>query len=194
MATQNNALTSVIVNTPSNESLADEVKKLREQNWFLHQELCKTSEALSSIYEFDKRIGEMMVEGNEAGLNLSKLVHEDPSIDGLHFIRSMLYMATVSMVARGMSSREKVPFNTLYVMWSESMQAVKIGRTYHDDAHKRASALRTGCPDIEVVRTFPDLGKFEAHLHKKFREFCVGGEWFSVTPEIAIKSIEELTA
>lgn len=194
MAAQNKALTGLIVNNTSHDSLTDDVLRLREQNWYLYQELCKVSETLTRIHEFNKRIGDLMVDGEDAGLNLTKLVYDDPAIDGLHFIRSLLCMSTTSMVARGMSNREKVPLNNLYVMWSESMQAVKIGRTYHDDAHKRASALRTACPDIEVVKSFPDMGKYEGIVHKKFREFCVGGEWFSVTPEIAVKAIEDMVA
>lgn len=170
MATQNNALTGVIVNT-NDPILANE----------------------------DRLIGELLDRfdgvSQESFSALEDHIWESKVLEGIPNIHYMLrdYIAYLRWYRVKHKKSGEVTVDTLYVMWSESMQAVKIGRTCNDP-NKRIASLKTGCPDIELVKTFPGVGKFEAHLHKKFSEFCVGGEWFSVTPEIAIKAIEEVVA
>ena len=213
MPAQNNALASVIVNTNVQTmstreiaSLTDkEHKNVKRDTEKMLNELGEDALRYQRIY-FDsmnreqteyhlgvtlvctllagysaasryKVIEFLLVSRDEAHTN-TKSYYEEPSQ-----LLGELFKVTFPRKISGV--------DTLYIMWSESMQAVKIGRTCKDPK-SRVTALKTGCPDIEVVKSFPHLGKYENHLHKKFREFRVGGEWFSVTPEIAINAIEEL--
>lgn len=90
-------------------------------------------------------------------------------------------------LAKGITFKSNKRPNTLYVMASESMGYVKIGRSH--DPEIRAGQLRTACPDIRIVAIYPDRGNDEITLHRKFSEFRVGGEWFSVHPSAVIDEI-----
>lgn len=78
--------------------------------------------------------------------------------------------------------------NTLYVLESKRMRAVKVGRT-GSDIDKRLLSLRVGCPDVEVVEVFPNFGGIEASVHALLAKFCIGGEWFDVPPDHAVQVV-----
>lgn len=67
----------------------------------------------------------------------------------------------------------------LYIYVMRCGNRIKIG--FSNDPESRRKTLQTGNPDeviVEWTRQRDDAKKLEHHLHRKFRKFCVGGEWF----------------
>lgn len=62
---------------------------------------------------------------------------------------------------------------------------VKIGYTGASPI-SRVSSLQTGCPDkITLYHVLPKgTVYFETELHRKFRQYRIRGEWFSLSPDI----------
>ena len=151
---------------------------------------------MTSLAEFDKRLGVLLTHPTKDYAwycEAFEFVDKSPELGSLYSLKKSLILMVCGFYRDTSTAAQKAnqSTNTLYVMESESMGAVKIGRTYFD-AEKRASQIKVGCPDIRVVSTFPGAGAIEPLIHRELKEFCVGGEWFSVSPEAAAAVIEKL--
>jgi hypothetical protein len=73
-----------------------------------------------------------------------------------------------------------------YLRYSPGLRLHKIGHTTNlTDNHR---ALRRGCPDIELVATFPYGIELERWLHRHFTDKRITGtEWFTVT-EVEVRT------
>jgi len=84
----------------------------------------------------------------------------------------------------------------IYVAKHPHASIIKIGMS--DNPYKRLASLsNTVGGKLELLyesKAIPNPNILEAHLHKHFREFRTGGEWFEIDGAIAIeylKSIED---
>jgi hypothetical protein len=59
---------------------------------------------------------------------------------------------------------------------------VKIGIA--TDPITRINSMRTARPDIKLLVDISGSEKTEAHLHHRFSQFSIGGEWFRFTEQI----------
>lgn len=83
--------------------------------------------------------------------------------------------------------RENAHDELTYLVWSPGLRLHKIGITVN--LTKRLAALRTGCPDVVLVTTFPYGRTLEKWLHKHFRLTRVNyTEWFSDVTEVDVKN------
>ena len=151
---------------------------------------------MSSLAEFDKRLGVLLTHPTKDYAwycEAFEFVDKSPELGSLYSLKKSLILMVCGFYLDASTAAQKAnqSTNTLYVMESEAMGAVKIGRTCFD-AEKRASQIKVGCPDIRVVSTFPGAGAIEPLIHRELKEFCVGGEWFSVSPEAAAAVIEKM--
>lgn len=75
----------------------------------------------------------------------------------------------------------------VYLAYSPSQGTYKIG--YASNIGSRLNTLRTGCPDIQLMRSFSGGRAREKEFHAMFRQRCVvfssGGksEWFRLTEQ-----------
>lgn len=116
--------------------------------------------------------------------------------DELANLRSIKGMLSLSVCALYMEASARLPKesqqnSSLYIMESKLMGAVKIGRTSLD-VEKRASQIKVGCPDVRVVCLYEGMGWMEPLVHVEFKDFRIGGEWFAISPEAALNTIESL--
>ena len=151
---------------------------------------------MTSLAEFDKRLGVLLTHPTKDYAwycEAFEFVDKSPELGSLYSLKKSLILMVCGFYRDASTAAQKATHstNTLYVMESEAMGAVKIGRTYFD-AEKRASQIKVGRPDIRVVAAFPGMGAIEPLIHRALKEFCVGGEWFSVSPETATAVIEKL--
>ncbi len=91
---------------------------------------------------------------------------------------------TKSNLSRGKSTK------ALYIAESKSMGYIKIGRAF--DITERAKSLKIACPDIKITYTFDYQGDIEPIIHDKLKNFCVSGEWFSVSVDYAAAIVKEV--
>lgn len=74
-----------------------------------------------------------------------------------------------------------------YLMYSPGQQAHKIGHT--TSVKNNTRTLRRGCPDIELVITFPYGRKLETWLHDHFKATRIEGtEWFKHLSEVKVRA------
>ena len=69
----------------------------------------------------------------------------------------------------------------IYVVRCEESNYYKIGKT--DDIKKRLSGLQVGCPYRLVLIHYYDKQNsdlIEKHLHNKYRDYEIRGEWFNI--------------
>lgn len=154
------------------------------------------SVTMTSLADFDKRLGVLLTRPAKDYAwycEAFDFVDTSPELENFQSLKKSLILMVCGFYRDAYTAAQKTSqsANTLYIMESESMGAVKIGRT-HFDAEKRASQIKVGCPDIRVVAVFPGMGAIEPLIHRALKEFCVGGEWFSVSPETATAVIEKL--
>ena len=160
------------------------------------QTLTLSATVMTSLADFDERLGTLLAHPTKDHAwycEAFDFVDAAPELASLYSLKKSLILMVCGFYRDSYTAAQKTnqTANTLYIMESESMGAVKIGRTYFD-AEKRASQIKVGCPDIRVVATFPGMGAKEPLIHRALKEFCVGGEWFSVSPEAAAAVIEKL--
>ncbi len=70
---------------------------------------------------------------------------------------------------------------TTYAIEAIGQDRVKIGKA--TDVVKRLETLQIGCP-TELLITHTHVGDIEADIHKVIRSKWIGGEWFSLDPEV----------
>jgi len=150
---------------------------------------------MTSLADFDKRLGTLLAQPTKDYAWYCKafdFVDTAPELLSFYSLKKSLILMVCGFYRDSYTAAQKTSqaANTLYIMESESMGAVKIGRTCFD-AEKRASQIKVGCPDIRVVATFPGMGAMEPQVHRALKDFCVGGEWFSVSPESATSIIQK---
>jgi Meiotically up-regulated gene 113 len=73
-----------------------------------------------------------------------------------------------------------------YLIYSPGLNLHKIGHTVN--MAENTKSLRRGCPDIELVTTFPKGIELERWLHRHFKARRVAGEWFSGLTEDLVRS------
>jgi hypothetical protein len=78
-----------------------------------------------------------------------------------------------------LSSRSDKPMR---VYFAGSGNQVKIGTSHNPP--QRVESFRTARPNIKLLGDVAGGHKLEAQLHKQFAKDCLGGEWFSLTPEL----------
>ena len=117
-----------------------------------------------------------------------------PGLAGFPSLKSALIGSVCSAYQSAANSggSNDASVNELYIMESEAMAAIKVGRT-SIGAEKRASQIKVGCPDIRVYKVFQGLAHLEPFIHRELKNFCVGGEWFSVSPEVAESVIQRVS-
>ncbi|EPJ0264676.1 GIY-YIG nuclease family protein [Vibrio parahaemolyticus] len=73
----------------------------------------------------------------------------------------------------------------MYFVQGEVLGHVKIGYSTRSALIRRLKKHQTGSPD-KLVLLGVALGgrKFEAHLHKQFKDSRLHGEWFQFSPEL----------
>ena len=78
----------------------------------------------------------------------------------------------------------------VYVLKDNESNLIKIGRA--SDLQRRLANLRTANPRLEVVQWFETANDstVEAYVHSKLIKFRKAGEFFEVSPAIAIAEIE----
>ena len=78
----------------------------------------------------------------------------------------------------------------VYVLKDKESNLIKIGRA--SDLQRRLANLRTANPRLEVVQWFETANDstVEAYVHSKLIKFRKAGEFFEVSPAIAIAEIE----
>lgn len=111
-----------------------------------------------------------------------EFIENNDLLHGLTGLRKALITAIGALFSDHLekTSTSKMIVNSLYIMESEAMGAVKVGRTW-GDVEKRANQLRTACPDIRVSFVYVDKWAVEPAVHRRLRDFCIGGEWFSLS-------------
>lgn len=71
----------------------------------------------------------------------------------------------------------------IYFITAREIGRVKIGHA--KNPHKRLVSLQIGSPVRLSLERVSAGGEFEeARLHERFSDFRIGGEWFSITPQI----------
>lgn len=78
----------------------------------------------------------------------------------------------------------------IYVAKYKSLYKIGVS----ENAEKRMKQLACGCPGIICVYESPFINnsfQVERELHNKFKDYCVGGEWFSNVDFAMIKEIVE---
>lgn len=58
----------------------------------------------------------------------------------------------------------------------------------------RVKLLQTGCPnEITIIATYESYNyrKLESWLHRKYKNLCVGGEWFDLDTDIVSNFLNE---
>jgi len=84
----------------------------------------------------------------------------------------------------------------VYIMFAEmrgiyDKMNVKIGVS--DNPKKRLKGIQTGCPgDVHLIRTFEagqDAYIHEGYLHKLYKEFSTGGEWFEFSNDYFVEKV-----
>lgn len=80
----------------------------------------------------------------------------------------------------------------VYVLRDNESNLIKIGRA--SDLRRRLANLRTANPRLEVVQWFEteNDSTVEAYVHSKLIKFRKAGEFFEVSPAIAIAEIESI--
>lgn len=82
------------------------------------------------------------------------------------------------------------PITEIYVMFSEirgitDTMHIKIGIS--NNVNDRLKGVQTGNPGtVHLIQSFPagrDAQKHELHLHKKYKQYSTGGEWFEFNSE-----------
>lgn len=76
-----------------------------------------------------------------------------------------------------------------YVAWSEAFNFCKVGVT--TNLRRRLITLRTGCPDLVIVDTYPVGRDLERFLHRRFEGQRVTGEWFNVSASDIREAVAE---
>lgn len=72
----------------------------------------------------------------------------------------------------------------VYFVADRTQNAVKIG--YSASPQARLSNLQTSTPSkLELLAVIEGDLQTERHLHKRFADYRLTGEWFSLTPELA---------
>lgn len=82
------------------------------------------------------------------------------------------------------------PITEIYVMFAEirgitNSMHIKIGIS--NNVNDRVKGVQTGNPGkVHLIRSFPagqDAQKYELCLHKKYKSYSIGGEWFEFDSE-----------
>lgn len=73
----------------------------------------------------------------------------------------------------------------VYFIRSVESNRIKIGYT-NGSVSKRLATLQTGCPEpLELLHFTEEAGPYEeAKIHRRFKDYRVRGEWFSMNDEI----------
>jgi len=81
----------------------------------------------------------------------------------------------------------------VYFLHCEAMRAVKIGTS--DDVRRRIRELQTGIPyALSLLGTVPAVTGLERAIHGELSEKRLRGEWFSISTQEAIGTVERLNA
>lgn len=112
---------------------------------------------------------------------------------GRRYVDVIFYTKDAIRMMWERSAKQGPKLGTLYVLWSERMKAVKIGRTTYS-VETRMRSLRCGYPDLQMVQEFQGMGHKEGSVMWELREHHIGGEWFEVLPEVAISAVERVIA
>jgi hypothetical protein len=76
-------------------------------------------------------------------------------------------------------------FGLVYFVEAVGCERVKIGWTRRGNLAQRVAGLQSGCPfPLEVLAAYPGLIIHEHREHRRFKQYRLHCEWFSLSEEI----------